>query len=153
MEENPWPIQHLQNTRRRQVWIADTSIIYSMLNAISWSHLHVRLRQPTPKERGLYIRDKASKSKKAISRHIHPFLKMALGYTGYRLSAKSLLNLKWSSLFRCRGCTIFPLLNRLAGKSLRKLACYQQVNYRRIKYRVGFNNMRLVVEYIRNQYI
>lgn len=99
------------------------------------------------------MNDKASQNKQAISRHIFPFLKMALGFIGYRLSAKSLPNLKWSSLLRRRSSTILPRLYRLPRKSVRKLACGQQVDYRRIKCRVGFNDMRLIVEYICNQRI
>lgn len=81
-------------------------------------------------------------------RYIHSFLKVTLGYTGYRLSTESLPNLTGSRLLNRRGYTIFPLLYSLPGKSLREFAGCQQEDHRRIKRRVRFDDIWLVVEYI-----
>jgi hypothetical protein len=95
---------------------------------------------PTPKWKSLESRQNF-KSKEAISRYIYLFLKVALGYTRYRLSAKSLLNLRVGRLLRRRRYTFLLLSYSLPGKSLRKFAGCQQVDHRYIKYREGLNNI------------
>ena len=65
---------------------------------------------PTPKGKDLYIQGhRDPKAEQAITRDTHPFLLVALGYPGHCLSAKSLPNLKGSSLLRGRHGTLFAL--------------------------------------------